>query len=257
MAKKKSIVVSGDADVSNYLVLTTGIDEVKDLMQETMGDEGLAPHELDRAVNPQGKIMMWGLPTIEGDLDMVSEVEGVILYHTFNRSYWEKEYGKGETKALPDCSSDDAKIGVGNPGGNCKTCPYAVFGSAKNNSQACTKTKHIFILRENELLPLLVVLTPGSLKEVKKYFRRLFSHQIRPHQIVTKLKLTGPHTSKSGYDHAIAELSLEGRLDGETAIKMRDYALYLRPWLKKAKTEISDVRGANDGSKEDTEDAPF
>jgi hypothetical protein len=243
MAKKKAIIVSGDADISNYLVLTTGIDEVKDLMQETMGDEGLAPHELDRAVNPQGKIIKWGIPNIEGELDMVGEIEGVILYHTFNRNLWEEEYGKGEKDARPICSSIDGVTGVGTPGGLCKPCPFAQFGSAKNNSQACAKTKHIFILREDELLPLLVVLTSGSLKTVKKYFRRLFSHQIRPYQIVTKLKLTGPHTSKSGYDYAIAELSLEGRLDGDTATKMRAYSEYLRPWLVNVRTELSDVKG--------------
>jgi len=249
--KKKAIVVSGVADASSYLVLTTGIDEVKDLMQETMGDEGLAPHELDRAENPSGKSIKWGIPNIEGDLDMVNEIEGVILYHTFNRNLWEEEYGKGEADARPICTSIDGVTGEGNPGGKCKMCPFAQFGSAKNNSQACAKTKHIFILRENELLPLLVVLTPGSLKEAKKYFRRLFSHQIRPHQIITKLKLTGPHKSKSGFDHAIAELSLEGRLDEDTATKMQDYSIYLRPWLKKVKTEMSDVKG--DSSVSDNE----
>lgn len=242
MTKKKAIVVSGAADVSNYLVITTGIEDVKDLMLETMGDEGLSPHELDRADNPSGKLLKWSIPTIEGEEELVGEIEGVILYHTFNRNMWEHEYGKGPKDERPICTSVDAITGIGIPGGSCKTCPFAQFGSAKNNSQACTKTKHIFILREAELLPLLVVLTPGSLKTSKQYFRRLFSHQIKPHQIITKLKLTA-NVSKSGFDHAVAELSLEGKLDEDTAAKMRDYSEYLRPWLKKVQTVRSDVEG--------------
>lgn len=251
--KKKAIIVSGDADASNYLVITTGLDEVQDLMQETVGEEGIAPHEFDRAENPSGKSLKWGIPTIEGELEMVGEIEGVILHHQFKRAYWLLPYGEGDANAMPDCSSIDGKTGVGNPGGICTrgntpVCPFAHFGSAKNNSQACTLTKHIFVLREDELLPLLVVITPGSLKSTKAYFRRLLSQQIRPTNLITKLKLTGPIRSRSGYDHAVAELSLAGKLDEETAAKMREYAAYLKPWLRESTTQMSDVRGDDGGA---------
>jgi len=255
MAKKKSIVVSGDADASSYLVLQTGLDEVKDLMAETLGEEGLAPHELDRAGNPSGKSTKWSIPTVEGEEDTVGEIEGVILFHKFNRSRWEHEYGKGEADAMPVCSSVDGRTGVGNPGGNCKNCPFAQFGSGPNNSQACKLTKHVFILREDELLPLLVVLTVSSLKNAKAYFRRLLSHQIRPTQVITKLNLSGPHKSKSGFDHAKAELSLAGRLDEETAQKMKDYAEYLKPWLQATVTTREDVEG--DGETQLDEEPPY
>jgi hypothetical protein len=197
-------------------------------MSDTLGEEGLAPHELDRAGNPSGKSTKWSIPTIEGDEETVGSIEGVILYHKYSRSRWEKEYGKGEPNAMPVCASVDGKTGVGDPGGDCKNCPFAQYGSGPNNSQACKLTKHVFVLRENELLPLLVVLTPSSLKNAKSYFRRLLSRQIRPTQVITKMELTGPHRSKSGFDHAKAELSLAGELDPETAQKMREYAEYLK-----------------------------
>lgn len=254
--KKKDIVVSGVEDASNYLVLQTGLDEVKDLMAETLGEEGLEPHELDRAGNPSGKSTKWTIPTVEGDEEVTGTITGVILYHKFNRSRWAEKYGEGESGAMPICSSLDGRIGNGDPGGNCKNCPYAKFGSGPNNSQACKLTKHVFVLREDELLPLLVVLTPSSLKNSKAYFRRLLSHQIRPTEIITELKLTGPIKSKSGFDHAVAELSLAGRLDEETANKMKDYAEYLKPWLQKTTTERSDVEG-DSGEQQLDEEPPY
>ena len=241
MTKKKSeIVVSGVEDASSYLILKTGITEIQELIEENLGDEGLAPHELDRAGNPSGKSTKWSIPTIDGDEETVSEITGVILYNKFTRNRWLAAYGEGEPNARPVCSSIDGRCGVGDPGGICKICPFAQFGSAKNNSQACKKTRLIFVLRESELLPLLVTITPGNLKSVKKYFRRLLSQQISQTEILSTLSLTAGK-SKSGHDYAVAGISLAGKLDPQTAEKMKEYSDYLKPWLKEAQAEQADI----------------
>ena len=233
MAKKNSIVVSGTESAENYLAIKTGVDEIQELIEENMGDDGLAPHELDKAGNPSGKSIKWTIPSVEGDDELTSEITGVIIYNKFTRNRWEKPFGKGEPNARPVCSSIDGKIGAGDPGGVCKLCPYAQFGSGDNNSQACKKSRLLFVLRETELLPLLVVVTPGNLKFAKKYFRRLLSRQISPTQVISRMSLS-PGKSASNFDYAIIDIAIAGRLDDETAEKMKQYSEYLKPWLQEA-----------------------
>src|SRR6267142_5673038 len=52
-----------------------------------------------------------------------------------SRIRFHEELGKGIL-----CQSLDARVGVGEPGGNCATCPMSRFGSAKKGKgQACTE----------------------------------------------------------------------------------------------------------------------
>ena len=247
---KKDLIVSETEEVGNYLVIQTGIERVKALMKETVGEDGLSPFDLDRAQNPSGKSNRWEIPTIEGDPEVTSELEGVILCHKYSRSYWEGEYSGGDEP--PDCSSSDGRVGevrdgfTGNAGGTCSECAQSKWGSGANNGQSCKLTKHIFLLRSGELLPILIVLTPSSLKEAKKYFRRLLSHQIMPYEVVTRIKLNMTK-SKSGFDHATAELSLVSRLDASTAEQMEQYSEFVRPWLDATTSIGSDVVGDSNG----------
>jgi len=124
----------------------------------------------------------------EGSPEFTKEIEGVILYHHTINSFYKEKYSGCNT--LPDCGSYDGKVGGGNPGGNCMTCPNNQFGSADNgNGKACKNKRRIFILREGEMLPMMLSLPTGSLKEFSNFVRRLVSKGKRPHTLVTRISL--------------------------------------------------------------------
>lgn len=52
-----------------------------------------------------------------GEIDMVKEFTGVILFHHPLFTYWRERYAGGNS--APDCGSYDGVTGVGNPGGSC------------------------------------------------------------------------------------------------------------------------------------------
>lgn len=70
--------------------------------------------------------------------------EGVtVIPIMFGRTRWKRENPDDRDSKIA-CQSGDARIGIGNPGGDCKTCPFAKWtpggGNGKNKPPACTLT---------------------------------------------------------------------------------------------------------------------
>jgi hypothetical protein len=123
----------------------------------------------------------------------VKEFRGVILYHHPLFSYYSKGYSGGND--LPDCGSYDGVTGVGNPtgarpaGGNCANCPLNQFGSGINGGKACKNKRRIYILREGELIPVLLTIPNGSMKEFSMYVKRLLAKGRKSSAVVTRFTL--------------------------------------------------------------------
>jgi hypothetical protein len=99
--------------------------------------------------------------------------------------------------APPDCGSLDGRTGRGNPGGDCKTCPYNKFGTGEDGvSKACKNRQRIYILREGELFPMILSLPTGSLKGFSKFIASLLSRGKKPCQYVTSFSLKKANSSK-------------------------------------------------------------
>ena len=71
----------------------------------------------------------------------------------------------------------------------CKDCPNNKFGSGENGSKACRQKRRIYILRENEVLPIIMSLPTGSLADFSKYVMRLLSKGKKSNAVVTKFTL--------------------------------------------------------------------
>ena len=119
--------------------------------------------------------------------DAVKEFSAVILYHHPLFAYYKDKYTGGSNP--PDCGSFDGVIGEGDPGGNCAKCPYNQFGSGENGSKACKNRRRIYVLREEEIFPLLLSLPTGSLKEFSRYIKRLLSKGKKSNSVVTRFSL--------------------------------------------------------------------
>lgn len=144
--------------------------------------------QLDRIKIPAGGSTDFEIPSAAGeDNDMVKEITGVILYNHPANAYYTDKYTGGSNP--PDCSSFDGIHGSGNPGGNCKNCPFNKFGSGDGKSKACKNRRMLYILREGELFPVILNLPVGSSAAYKNYVKRLLTQRNSLSRVVTSISL--------------------------------------------------------------------
>ncbi len=111
--------------------------------------------------------------------------------------------------------------GIGEPGGACDDCPLNEFGSGKNDTgKACKEKRLLFMVRESDLMPIVVGAPPGSLKAIKQYLMRL---RVPYWQAVTSLKLQKTKNS-AGINYAEIVPRLVGTLPPESRDRIKAYA---------------------------------
>ncbi len=190
---------------------------------QAMGEEmeGL-PMTFTRVKIPTGGGLAFEIPGDDADNpEMAKEIIGVIVDHHPINAYWADKYSGGNNP--PDCSSMDGKIGVGTPGGNCKTCPYNQFGS-DGAGKACKNMHRIYILRSGEAFPLLLTLPPTSIKNFGDYvLKRVISKGYRTYEVITKITLKRAQNS-TGISYSQAQFSLVAPLGTEEKEFMRRYS---------------------------------
>ena len=141
----------------------------------------------ERIKIPSGGSTMFEVPGEDGEAEAEKEFSGVILYHHPLNAYYATKYTGGTNP--PDCGSYDNVTGSGNPGGNCKACPYNQFGTGENGAKACKNKRRVYILREGEMFPILLTLPTGSLKAFAKYVKTLLSKGKKTSAVVTRFAL--------------------------------------------------------------------
>lgn len=187
------------------VAITSGYGEVGNLnfLSEAMDDDCAGLNfQLERIKLPSGGMTAFEVPAGDGEnTELAKEIEGVILYNHPVYSYYREAYKGGNNP--PDCGSFDGISGSGEPGGTCKTCPFNQFGSGEGKGKACKNRRMLYILRENEIFPMMLNLPTGSLKGFTKYVQSLLTRGKRPHQVVTKISLRKASNS-GGIDYSQA-----------------------------------------------------
>ena len=211
-----------------YLALQRDASEVAEIIQANLGGESFDRFDLDRVKMPSGGSTVWEVPTLDGDV-AVKEIEGIIISHRTTRVFWSRPMEETGGQTPPDCSSDDGSEGVGEPGGDCGRCQFNVFGTAeKGSGKACKEVKVIFLLMPGELLPLVIGITPGSLKSMKNYLFKL-ARAGHPYYTVTTRFSLEKAQNKEGIQFAKAHLSLGRRLEEDELDGVRNYMQNIRP----------------------------
>jgi hypothetical protein len=213
---------------SKYLVLQ-GDSDIVEIVQENLGSEGVSAYDLDRVKIPAGGATAFEVPTLEGE-ESVKEIEGIIIFWKTARAYWPEKFN-GENNP-PQCSSVDGEVGQGTPGGYCSKCPLAQFGSADNGKgQACKQMRQLFIVRENDILPLVLTLPPTSIKPAKQYFMRLASKGIKYTHAVTRITLEKAKSGE-GITYSKAAFALVKQLEPAVCTKIDAFTESIRPMLE-------------------------
>ena len=145
-------------------------------------------NEFERIKIPAGGGTMFEFPSSNPDEpDMVKDFSAVILYHHPMYVFYSSKFNGSNNP--PDCLSIDGITGVGIPGGKCVNCPKNKFGSGENGSKACKNKHQMYLLRENEIFPMILSLPTSSNREFSRYIKRLLSRGKKSDSVVTKFSL--------------------------------------------------------------------
>ena len=179
-----------------------------DLITETINANSLSSFVKEQIAENED-VLPGELP---GETDAAKEFTGVILYHHPLFAYYRERFTGGNN--APDCGSYDGVTGVGNPGGVCAQCPLNQFGSGENGGKACKNKRRIFILREGELIPILLTLPTGSMKEFAVYVKRLLAKGKKSSSVVTRFSLQKVQNS-GGIAYSQAKFAVDRVLTDE------------------------------------------
>jgi hypothetical protein len=233
---------------SNFIALradASGVN-IKDIIAANMGGDRLTAFDFDRVRIPTGGGNIWTVPSLEGDQNMQT-LEGIIVHWQPVRAYWSLSLEKSDGGTPPDCSSTDGIVGNGDPGGSCEQCPLAQFGSSTKGTrgQACKQMRLLFLIRENDILPLVVVLPPTSIRPAKQFFFRLAAGAVPYYGVVTGITLTKTKNA-GGIAYSQAAFSVKRILSDEERDRIEAYANELRPALTSVTIDSSDYQVAQD-----------
>jgi len=232
-------------DGTEYAITRSSISELPSILDANIGSgNDINEFDMDRVSVPAGGGLAWSVPDINGEPQPEKELVGVILLHGDRRVYWEKSFDETGAGSPPDCSSLDSRNGFGIIRGGdvpesraCKTCPMSQWGSGKpdddnDNSQACSQRKIAYLIREDDILPLIIDLAPTSVREFNRFMLRLVSRGIPCWSAVVAVGLR-QEQSTGNVKYSVAMLRLVSRLPDDQAAKMHAAAQAMKPYFDK------------------------
>ena len=237
----------GEGDVVKVTPGTMAIaahspDDIRQIIRGNLGGS-FNIGDFDRIKVPLGGGTKWSVPDIDGEV-LTTHITGVVIHWTTNRAFWAKGLDEGGGDSPPDCNSKDGETGNGEPGGECATCEKNEFGSAKKGKgKACKEMKILFILREEDRLPLILVLPPTSILPFRKFMRRLASKAIPYWGIKTKITLEATK-SEGGIAFSQAVFAKESDLSDKERGAVKAYVDVINPSLATVRTETEDIKDA-------------
>ncbi len=223
------------------------VNERMSVLQAALGPgEKLDASVLEQVKNPTGGGTNWELSSGEA----TQTIEGVVVLRQVTRAFWKSKVTDSGGGTPPDCASFDILTGDGDNGsgaGNhdCETCPQSQFGSATNDAgepgagQACQQRTRMFVLREGEILPVMMSLAPTSYKEARRYTISLASRSKPLHSVVTRIGLDQKQ-SQAGLPYSFATLQTVRELDADELAEVEAYRAEMVPMLTQSAIEERD-----------------
>lgn len=197
-----------------------------DFLEELSGLD----NEFERIKIPAGGGTMFEFPSSNPDeSDMVKDFSAVILYHHPMYVFYSSKFNGSNNP--PDCLSIDGVAGIGEPGGKCMNCPKNKFGSGENGSKACKNKHQIYLLRENEIFPMVLSLPTSSNREFSRYIKRLLSRSKKSDSVVTKFSLKKA-VNKTGISYSQVQFSVARELEKTEIEPIKHYAEQVKAYAQ-------------------------
>ncbi len=201
--------------------------KLKDIMLDNFAGGGTPT--LTRVSVPTGGGRQFKLNDPEGER-LVNELTGVVLFQHRARAYWASEFQGGTP---PDCRSVDGMSGRGEPGGSCAGCPLNEWGSDPRGGRgkACKEMVRVYLLQNNELLPVVLTLPPTSLGEFASYVSGLTRKAVSIRGVMTSFGLE-VDKNEGGIEYSKVIPQRVGDLSGDDTASIRALSELLGPLLQ-------------------------
>ena len=194
---------------SNFVALKS---DALGIISENLKHQPLSPAMFDVVKSPSGGTTAFTVPGISGD-EIEKSLEGIILAYNTPRAYWDTPDPVEGTP--PICFSHDSV--VSSDGKPCNLCQFNDFGSkngGETQAKACKEQVWLFLLRQDNILPLIIRVPVSSKMLFMKYTTRLVSNLTPLHGVVTKITLEKA-TNKTGQSYAQYNFEAVGILNPE------------------------------------------
>lgn len=201
---------------SNYIALTNN---ALDIIQENLKHQPLSFQLFDIVKSPAGGATTFTVPGISGD-EMYKELTGIVLDYTTPRAYWDTPDPVEGTP--PVCYSHDSITSY--EGKACSRCPFNDFGSkdGESNAKACKESVMIFLLRPDNIMPIIIRVPVSSKLIFQRYMTRLIGKMLPLSGVVTKITLSKT-TNKTGQPYSLYNFETVSKLSSEEATQARSF----------------------------------
>lgn len=211
------------------VALSASMAELQQIIKDDLGDDQLSQFDLERVNIPAGGGNQWEVPSLDDEAETLKSLVGVIVYQKTTRSYWKESLEASGGGTPPDCASLDGATGIGDPGGDCFTCPLNQFPS-EGGAKPCKEMRVFFLLQPDAYLPLAVSLPPTSIQPARKYLLRLASKGVHYRSVLTEIGLEKDKNA-GGITYSKATFKVLERLSPDQVEKMHQYGEMLKPML--------------------------
>ena len=191
-----------------------------DIINENLKNRPISRQSVDVIKAPSGGTTAFTVPCLSGE-EIQKELVGVILDYTTPRAYWETPDPIEGTP--PNCYSLDSIVSY--DGKPCSRCMYNEFGSkdGDSNAKACKEAVELYLLRQDNIMPVIVRVPVSSKTIFQKYMTRLVSSMIPVCGVVTKITLEKA-TSRAGQAYAKYIFEVVDTLTDEETNRLRAFS---------------------------------
>ena len=182
-------------------------------------------------------------PGAEETTNGVQAIEGVIIASHLVNVRWGHDFGTRQPGEQPICRSMDGLTGVEQETGethSCAACPFNQF-TEDGGRKACSNKRQLYIMREGDLLPMLLALPPSSLKAYDNY-RVLASLTLRTpmNALVTRITLKNK-VSAGGSEYSSPVFTAIGKLPPDEGKRMDAFARQIMDAAQRAGISADEV----------------
>lgn len=202
---------------SNYLALTNNALEI---IRANLKNQPLSFQLFDIIKSPSGGTTAFTVPTMAGD-EVKKDITGIILDYDTPRAYWDTPDPVEGTP--PVCYSRDSLSSF--EGKTCSRCVYNDFGSKNGGdtqAKACKESVAIYLLRPDNIMPIIVRVPVSSKLIFQKYMTRLIGNMIPACGVVTRITLEKA-TNKTGQPYALYNFEAVSTLSPEETASARAF----------------------------------
>lgn len=229
--RKKSMEETALATSNNYIALKNN---ALDIIKENLKNQPLSFQLFDIIKSPSGGSTVFSIPGISGE-ESAKELTGIILDYSTPRAYWDTPDPVEGTP--PVCFSRDSVIS--HEGKSCAACPFNDFGSKNgdSNAKACKESVTLFLLRPENIMPIIVRIPVSSKVRFQRYITRLVGRMIPLSSVVTRITLEKT-TNKTGQPYSLFNFEAVAELSPEEAENARTFGKRFMEFVEAAESEI-------------------